>query len=681
MEKTEKKKKVDKVAKGVYWLYLLCLIGSVALIGRIISIQLLFEPDETLGGTVTLLPQKVTIEPDRGAILACDGRLLAMTVPSYEIHMDCRVKPNEDAEWHEKAHGLAEGLASILKDKTAEQYYKLMSDGRKAGSGYLKICSGIDLTTYNKLLKLPLFNEGKYSGGMIEEHEMVRVYPYGKLARRTIGFIRNNKSTAGNKFIGLEGKFDYELHGEEGQMYVRTVDGNRKVQDYSRKYIDAKDGNDVRTTLNIDYQDIADKALREQIQEENDIEGGCLVLMEVSTGAIRAMVNLLRDSTSNQLEEYQNIAIGRRGEPGSVFKTVTLTSVLSDGYVKSLEETIPTNHGRVKGTTLKQDVHITDFERQHGTDEISILDGFKMSSNYVFATLAVENYAKRPQEYIDKVYSYKLGEAVDFDLEGFRNPVVPSPKDAGWSSTLLGSIGFGYSTEETPMHILTFYNALANKGKMMKPYLVESIENHGIPVQKRGPAVLNESICSKAVADTVARALKAVTEEGTAKRLKNAKCTVAGKTGTSFAVMDASEAGESPYVDKFGRRKYQGTFVGFFPADNPKYSIICLVYSKPTHKSFQGGGLPALAVKTVVDNIYSIDPYWSNEPLTKAGKTPFMAAAAQEIKEGEVPDVKGMGLKDAIYAIENAGYKCTYNGIGHVVKQTVSGKTIDITLK
>lgn len=682
IEKKDKKpaKKRDSVARGLYCLYLVCLVGTFFLVGRIAYIQLFFEPNPKILEAVTPRSQKTTIDPERGAILAQDGRLLAMTVPNYDIYMDCTVKANAEDEWQEKAAGLAEGLASILKDKSADEYLSMLRNGRAARKGYLKICNDIDLTTYNRLIKLPLFNEGKYKGGIIEEHEMIRVYPYGKLARRTIGFVRNNKSTAGNRFIGLEGKFDYELHGEEGYMYERISDGGKRVQDYSKDYKSAKDGNDIRTTLNIDYQDIADRALREQIEEEPDVEGGCLVLMEVSTGAIRAMVNLLRDSTSGHLEEFQNIAIGRRGEPGSVFKTVTLVSVLSDGYIKSLDETMPTRHGRTQNTKLKEDIHIGDYERQNHTNEISIIDGFKMSSNYVFATLAVENYSKHPQEYIDKIYSYKLGEAIDFDLDGFRTPVIPSVKDKGWSNTTLGSIGFGYSTEETPMHILTFYNALANKGKMMKPYLVESIENNGITVQKRGPGVLNASICSKAVADTVARALAAVTEEGTAKRLKNAKVPVAGKTGTSFAVMDGNQAGESPYVDKYGRRKYQGTFVGFFPVDDPQYSIICMVYSKPTNKSFQGGGLPALAVKTVVDNVYSIDPYW-NQSLQKTGKMLPMTAAIPELKEGEVPDVKGLGLKDAMYAIENSGFKCAYSGTGHVVSQSRKEDIISIVLK
>lgn len=665
----------DRIGKNLSVMYVLCLIGAILLTGRLIYIQAFWKPKPYIETLVTPHSQKVSIDPDRGAILAEDGRLLAMTVPSYDIHMDCTVQSDKEDEWQKKAEKLAGGLASILGDKTANQYLQLIRNGRKAGNGYLRICSGVDHTTYTRIAALPLFNEGKFRGGFITEREMIRMYPYGKLARRTIGFVRNNKSTVGNKNVGIEGKFDYRLHGKEGEQYVRITDNNTKVQDFGKDYRPAEDGMDVKTTLNIDYQDIADKALRSKIENEADIEGGCLVLMEVKTGAIRAMVNLLRDTTSNTMEEIQNLAIGRRGEPGSVFKTVTLTSVLADGYLDSLNHKIPTNRGHVKNANFKwRDDHVDRFG-----SEISIIDGFKISSNYVFATLAIENYSSKPQKYIDNIYMYKLGEAFDFDLDGLRTPEIPRPGTPAWSgNTTLGSIGFGYSTGETPLHILTFYNALANKGKMMRPYLVEDIEQHGTIVEKRGPSVLNASICSKQVADTVTRALSAVTEEGTARKLKNTN--IAGKTGTSFAVIETDADPRNPYKDKYGRQKYQGTFVGFFPIEDPQYSIICTVYSKPTNKSFQGGGLPADAVKDVVDKIHDIDPYWVTS-ISKSGKMVQMEKKEIEVKQGEVPDVLGYGLTDAIYAIENAGFKCSYRGTGHVVSQSKEGNKVNIVLK
>jgi cell division protein FtsI (penicillin-binding protein 3) len=401
------------------------------------------------------------------------------------------------------------------------------------------------------------------------------------------------------------------------------------------------------------------------------------------------MVNLIRDTTKNELDESFNNAIGRKGEPGSVFKATTLMTVIEDGYIKSLDDKIPTNHGIIKN--FPQDDHIPKYEKEHGTNEISILDGFKLSSNYVFRYLAVTNYGKRPQKFLDKLYMYKLGEAFDFDLEGLKKPTVPSPKAPGWSGTDLGSIAIGYAVAETPLHIITFYNAIANKGKMMKPYLVEDIERNGIIEEKRGPSVLNSSICSKATADTMLRALKAVTEEGTAKRLKYAKCEVAGKTGTSRIILDPKYTGglEGKYEDKYGRKQNQATFVGFFPADEPKYTAIVTIYSLPTNKSFYGGTLPALTLKEIVDELYTMDTGWG-KTITEKGNIPKAGQSPEktEMTSGRVPDVMGMGLKDAIYAIENSGYECRYSGTGHVISQDLpkgtkasKGSTINIKLR
>ena len=619
---TPKVKKRDRIGVILYLLYVVMLIAALILIAKIAGIQLFWKPEPKIAAALTPSNTINVVEPARGNILDAQGRLLAISCPIYQFYMDCTVlketnTPQQEQAWLDKARQLSEGLAAEFGDRTADQYYQLITDGRRNGRKYVRLGHPVDRNVYNRVIALPLFRDGRYRSGMIVEQEHIRQYPYGKLARRTIGFVRNNKSEVTNTHIGLEGKFDYVLHGQEGREWMRVTDYGR-VRNSDSAYVKAVDGKDLRITLNIDYQDIADKALREQVTEEPDLEGACLVLMEVSTGAIRAMVNLVREDGTGPFEEIQNLAIGRKGEPGSVFKTVTLMSVLNDGYIKSLEETLPATNGNVVGTSIR-DAHIPDYVRQHHTNRISVLDGFKISSNYVFATLAVKNYGidkskgrgkglEKTERFLQNIYNYKLGEAFDFDLDGLQAPTIPNPTTRYWTDTDLGSIGFGYSTEETPLHILTFYNAIANKGRMMKPYLVEDIEKDGVVSERRGPGVLNAAVCSKAVADTITRALKAVTEEGTAKRLKGAKCTVAGKTGTSFGTFPNGQ-----YQDASGRRKYQGTFVGFFPADKPQYSVICVVYSKPTNRQFQGGGIPARAIRTVVDQLYNIDPCFREE--------------------------------------------------------------------
>ena len=447
---------------------------------------------------------------------------------------------------------------------------------------------------------------------------------------------------------------------------------------------------DVRTTLDITLQDIVDKAMRKQMSANPKIEDGCAVFMDVRTGAIRAMVNLTKSPKDSSLNEVYNMAIGYGANPGSVFKTTTLMTALEDGYIKSLDDEIPTNEGKLPG--YPQDDHVKNLVK------ISILHGFEISSNYVFRYLATNNYSDDPKRFMDKLYMYKLGQAFDFDLEGLREPVLPSPDSKSWSSTDLGSVAIGYSVRETPLHTLTFYNAIANKGRMMKPYLVESIEKDGVVKTKKGPSVLNASICSRATADTLLRALKAVTSEGTAYRLKGAKLTVAGKTGTARQSLSKEE------IEKYGRDPKDNTqtadgsyhnlatFVGFFPADNPKYSAIICMNSSLIRGSLYGGVGPASAMREIVDAIYTLDPEWGAK-VTAMAKVPVMGedkemTVRSDMKNPIVPDIIGLGLKDAIFIIENSGLKCSYSGTGHVSSQNpkagtkvADGSTITFNLK
>ena len=437
-------------------------------------------------------------------------------------------------------------------------------------------------------------------------------------------------------------------------------------------------------------QDIVDRALRRQIEENKAIEMGCAILMDVKTGAIRSMVNLVRDSTDWSLNETYNMAIGLNSEPGSVFKATTLMTALEDGVIQSLDDRIPTNNGIIPG--YPQDDHVI------GMKDISILHGFEISSNYVFRYLAVKNYSDNPKKFLDKLYLYKLGQAFDFDLDGMSEPELPNPQSPRWSATDLGSVAMGYAIKETPLHILTFYNAVANKGKMMKPYLVESIERDGVVKTKKGPSVLNASICSKATADTLLRAMKAVTSDGgtAALRLKGAKMQVAGKTGTSRQVLSAEEIKKygmsTPYVTKDGSYHNLATFVGFFPADNPKYSAIICLKSYLIRGSVYGGVLPAAAMREIVDALYALDPEWGEELEPKAAIPQMTLAREMPVQSDPanpvIPDVKGLALKDAIYMIENSGLKCAYSGTGHVSsqipqagKKAMQGSTVTITLK
>ena len=683
------KRKTDRVSMILWVLYCFFLALSAALIVKIVVLQFAWEPDQELVRYFQPKRYQQIRKPERGAIMDCNGKLLAISTPMYNINMDCTVRKEEFAmaktarrrdslenDWKAKAWKLSRELPKVLaKDgKTADYYYNLIISNRESnlkGRKNVPIAKGIDHQTYLQLKQLPLFNEGQFKSGMIKTEIETRQYPYGTLAGRVIGDVRINKENPGeSRFLGIEGQYDYILHGKEGSQWMKRTDRGLIV-DQDSAIVDVVHGQDIRTTLDIDIQDIADRALRKRIADDEAIEGGCVVIMEVKTGAIKAMVNLQKNS-KGELGENFNMAIGRPGEPGSIFKAVTLATLLEDGHVK-LSTKIPTNHGRMDDLAkIKDDQYIKDWERKHSTNRISVLDGFKISSNYVFRRLTIDHYQDNPQDFINRLYEYRLNNSYEFDLKE-RGGTSSRVHDSG-SKYDLASTAIGYSIMETPLNMVTFYNAVANNGKMMKPYLIESFEVKGETVKEFGPQILNGSVFSKATADSLTRALKMVTLEGTATRLKNAKCVVAGKTGTARTVLSPEEMPQKkdPYVSINGERKYQATFVGFFPADEPKYTAIVVVYTRPTKGSVYGGVIPAMTFREIVDNLWSLDSTWG-ETFQARAKVPEMRPDYIGTRKGSsipVPDVNGMGLKDAIYAIENNGYRCQYEGMGHVVSQT-----------
>ena len=710
--KKEKRDLVGPLLTGIYTLFLFL---SVAIFVKTIFIQTgvarvvdpayerLFQPND----------EEQTIVPVRGRILTYDGRPLAITVPYYDIYMDCTVqkknwedidakeerdraerqkkgKPVPDtlkragdkAEqvWRAKADTLSQCLAELFGDKTAAQYKKLIMDGREgiakpSDRTNLLIRKNVDLQTLRILKTFPLFNEHKYKGGLKVVAHDERIYPYDTLARRTIGTMTENSRR------GIEYSFDHDLHGYDGHEWLRITEHGQYVHDYDSVYKAAVNGCDVRTTLNIDFQGIADRALRRQIDANREIRGGIAVILEVETGAVRAMVNLVRDTIpGSALRERDNLVLTQLGEQGSVMKTVTMTSLLEDGYI-TLDQQIPCNNGVIPG--LPKDNHV------NGNGSISIIHGFEISSNYVFAKLAQMYYAKNEQKYYDHLFAYGLGDSFAFDIEGLRKPMVSPPGSPNHSGTTLLTNAYGYGISITPLHLAMFYNAIANKGRMMRPYLVESVEKEGKVVRKLGPAFMN-NICSMATADTVSRALRAVVTNGTGKAsLSKASLHVAGKTGTARTVLMADEGRlpGNPYQDRWGRRKFQGTFVGFFPYENPKYTVLVTVYSYPSHAEFYGGNLPAKAVNEMVNQIYAIDEGWSDIYVAQAD-VPEMSPSYRENADGRVPDLKGMGLSDALWEIESRGLKCVYSGYGHVSSQKPAagtaiqeGQTIEIVLK
>lgn len=703
-----KEKEKRRPSRVLMHFYMLFLAVSLVVIGKIIYIQYIWEPNPKFVKDFKPAKQKEVIEPERGSILDHNGRLLAISTPLYNIRMDCYVQKEhneQDGEkgrkaeekWLENARLLSGGLARVLHepDKDSLYYWNLIRKSRAEKKKYVSIARNIDHGTLLELQELPLYNLPRHKGGLIDEKVERRLYPYGSLARRVIGYVRNNDDTSAIH-VGIEGKYHYLLHGRKGVEWTKKTDKSSRIQDIDSTYISAEDGADVRTTLDINIQDIADKALKKSMSANQNIKEGCVVIMDVETGAIRAMVNLEKDSQGGYYESF-NMAAGRPAEPGSVFKAVTLTTLLEDKKVE-LDTRIPTKRGIMEEYPLKevaQDQYIVNYENNTKEKTIPVIHGFQISSNYVFRRLVKDHYGENPEEFTSRLHSYNLGANFDFELteKGSGKPSIPDPQERSWSRTSLISSAIGYSVKVTPLQIATFYNAIANDGKMMKPYIVECTERNGVAEKTYGPMLLN-SICSKATADTLTRALKRVTSDGTAKVLRNARCQVAGKTGTARMYLTPQEQKGSgnPYEDIDGKKKHQGTFVGFFPADEPKYTAIVVTYTGllGMGENVYGGAAAAATFKDIVDGVWSYETEWSHE-LEADGNIPEMKAKNITVDRTDgspVPDVSGMGLMDALYAIENCGYTCEYSGTGHVSSQTPKagasarkGQTIKIVLK
>lgn len=689
--------RISRLLRRMYWFFLAL---SVAIIFKIAYLQIGWEPDRDLEKYFLPKRYEQKEKPERGAIYDRNGNLLAISTPMYNINMDCTVLQEDFArsktqrerdslerDWMDKARRLSRELPKVLaKDgKTAEEYYQLIQRNRYSkadGRKNVPITKNIDHSTYLKLRSLPLFNEGQFRSGMIKTEIETRQYPYGSLAARVIGDVKINKENPkDSRFLGIEGQYDYILRGTEGSQWMRRTDRGT-ILDPDSTTVEVIHGTDIRTTLDINIQEIADKALRKNIESDPQIEGGCVIVMDVKTGAVRAMVNL-RKNRKGELGEIYNMAIGRAGEPGSVFKTATLMTLLEEGKT-TLSSVYKTNGGKMEDFPLLDPCQETRrYEKNTGKKTITVEDALKVSSNYVFRRIVADNYLDCPDEFVDKLYEYNLHDGYKFDLTEVAQsrPKLPSP-DPKMGKYDLVSVAIGYNVEETPLSIVTFYNAIANDGKMMKPYLIESHEKNGKTVRKFGPEILNGSICSKATADSLTKALKMVTLEGTAAtRLKNAKCVVAGKTGTARVVLSADDkpTAKDRYINVDGLRRYQATFVGFFPADEPEYTAIVVLYSDLRKSSIGGGNLPALTYKEIVDNIWSMDSSWGETYTERTGVPEMNSSYISTSRSGSapVPDLKGMGLKDAIFAIENNGYRCQYEGVGHVVSQSpAAGKTL-----
>ena len=650
---------------GVF--YILFVVLALAAIGQIINLQFIHKP----GRSYTKKTERQDVLPcTRGSILSDDGRYLAFSIPEYRMGMDC--VQADSAVFASGIDSLAVCLANFYKDKKAAQYKKEIVDRRKEGlnGGRRYLYLNRKLLTDQEMKEVssfPILREGRARGGRSEEKVDHRTYPYGRLGFRTLGYIKDQHEIP---TIGIEGSCDSILRGVDGVQPMRLTEGRNWIVDTDKPTVEPIDGMDVQLTLDIDLQDIAQNALIHVLSKTNEVHAGTVVVMEVATGEVKAMVNLEKDGKGGFDETY-NYAIGRKGEPGSVFKCATLTTLLEDKKV-TLDTEIPAivtwNYGGGKP-------FVDHYLDRYST--ISVKRGFEISSNNVFRILAARNYDKNPKEFLDKLTNERrITYDFPFELNGMAKANLKDPEvttgRAAWNMKDLPQIAMGYTVEITPLHTLNFYNAIANEGVMMRPHLVRNYQKDGQILQEFKPEKLG-TVCSKETAHEVWKAMRGVVESegGTGYRVfKGCPVGVAGKTGTARIVFPNT----GRYEDRAGHKMHQATFVGFFPSDAPKYSMIVVVYSEPTFGNFYGATWSGPVFRQVAEQIYANSIDWQ-EPLPRKGAMPegddyLMLQGREDIRLGLVPNVKGLGLREAVALLEKADYEVSFEGHGVVASQT-----------
>lgn len=584
----EKKTHIKKYIKGALAL-LACIVAFLVI--RPLLWRFITRPTDQI--------RTYTEYAERGEIFDCRDNLIATNKTVYDLHLDCCILEDQKT-WEEKSRRLAQGIALILPEKTAPEWWDYFQNARGNRNRYLPIVRNVDQTMVDSLRSLPLFNEGKYKGGLILTSHVIREYPYGNLARRTIGVWRH---TSDDYLFGVERQFNDDLNGDDGIRKVKVGYRGRKSRQWEIEREDEIDGWDVYTTIYMKHQAVADSVLRAAVESDEDIAGGCLALMEVKTGAITALANCHR-LDNGQIGEYYNYAIGHSYEPGEVAQTMTLAAALSDRMINSLDAKLPTNHGRLADTCMLRDDYIIQYEKKNMTDSISVIDGFAQSSGFVASSLALK-YAQS-QDYFYKWYETFCITEDNFDIDGMRELDLVDP--VGRDINTLMSAGSGYGFTVCPMQILSFYNTIANNGEMMRPMLIKKMESEKCGSRYVLPCRLHEMEFRKEVADSLKKALTACTGLGTAKLLGGMPQNIIGKTGTARQIIDQRlrKGSLDPYRDSEGRRQYSSTFAGFFPADNPRYSVVCVLFTKPTLKPIYGGTLPTAAVAKFVEGIEKV---------------------------------------------------------------------------
>lgn len=691
----------------VYLVYFLVLIFAITIIYRAAYLQITLKEEmeqKARAQEIKYFP----IEALRGNILARDGSLLASSIPDFEIRMDLSSEVVLPEAFNAKIDSLSMMLADLFKDKDARAYKSELLAARSEGNRYFLIHRHVKYDELKKLKTFPIFRKGKYAGGLIIIRKTTRELPYKELAKRTIGF----ENPAESLFVGLEGAYSNELKGYDGLQLKRRISQGEWIPVNDKPEVAPRDGKDIITTIDINIQDLAESALARHLEEHKAFQG-CAILMEVSTGQIRAIANLRYDASDGQYKEIYNFSIGEAAEPGSTFKLASLIAALETGQVRLSDRYFVGN-----GRTQYHNRWMVDSHHPE-SDYLTVQRIFEESSNVGVSKIITAVFGNQPEAFVNQLRKMSLGKPLGIEIPGEGIPRLKDPSDKeSWYGTSLPWMSIGYELTITPLQTLTFYNSVANNGVMVKPQFISEIREGGQIIKKFEPEIINPAICSPATLTLARILLEGVVTNGTGSVVKDSTYTVAGKTGTAL-ISD----GVTSYEDK----KYNASFVGYFPADNPKYSCIVVV-NRPEAGKIYGGAVAAPVFKEIADKVYATqmdihdqeehdyfsqklmpasakgdykDLYTSLTGMSYAVRKPTYNAEwvstdssragiiLQPLLYGAdtIPDLAGLTAKDVVFMMETAGLSPVIIGKGTVSSQSlpagyplIKGNEIILTL-
>ncbi|MGB5982948.1 MAG: penicillin-binding protein [Nonlabens sp.] len=639
------------ILNRMYIMAALFIVVCLLIVGQIMHIQFV-DGDKFRAQADQRIFKNDTIPANRGNLYDTNGQLLATSINKFDIRFDA-VTPS-DADFNEWVGPLSDSLSRKLNNSKS-YYLNKLRKARSNRNRYLLIAKNINYGDYKDIKSFPLFSKGPYKGGLIVEQRVVREHPLGKMAERIVGYDR-----AGSAPVGLEGAFSPFLRGSNGVRLKQKISKNQWKPINSANEVEPKDGYDVYTTIDVNMQDVAHHALLQQL-EYFEADHGTAVVMEVATGEIKALSNLGRGKSGKYFEK-RNYAIWESHEPGSTFKLMSVIAALEDKVVDT-STVFDTKNGKISyyGRNVRD-------SKYGGYGKISVAKAFELSSNTALVQMVQNNYKGREEDYVDRLYSMNLNDKIGLPVVGEGSPMIPHPDDDSWSGLSLPWMGFGYGVQLTPLQTLTFYNAVANNGVMVKPHLIREVRSKNKIIEKYDREIINPAICTQNTINKVKVMMENVVKRGTADNLYSENFSMAGKTGTCQA-----EYWKSP-------GNYIASFAGYFPADKPKYSCIVVIHKPDISKGYYGNIVAGPVFKKIAQKIYADNPMvdkvqLADSRLEKVDQSTDNYYKKIQSTSNKLPDLKGMEAMDAIAIIENLGVKVRLIGTGKVVKQSIKPGT------